>query len=95
MHYLGVAFLACWQGRRESWPTPHTRATFLPEGERERGRAHIILSFRAGWKVSPPPVYLLAAFRFVCTPKGPPPDLEICTLWDQSHLKGLKDKQPS
>ena len=92
MHYLGVAFLACWQGRRESWPTPHTRATFLPEGEREGGHILFYLSGPAG-KFPRLPL-TMAAFRFVCTPKGPP-DLEICTLWDQSHLKGLKDKQPS
>ena len=79
------------EARELAYPT---HACYIFAGGRERERAHIILSFRAGWKVSPPPVYLLAAFRFVCTPKGPP-DLEICTLWDQSHLKGLKDKQPS
>ena len=46
MHYLGVAFLACWQGRRESWPTPHTRATFLPEGEKEEGTYYFIFQGR-------------------------------------------------
>ena len=77
MHYLGVASLACLRG--ESWPTPHTRATFFAGG-RERGH---ILFYLSG------PVYLLAAFRFVCAPKGPL-DLEICTLCGTESHEGIK-----
>ena len=91
MHYLGVAFLACWQGRRESWPTPHTRATFLPEGEREGGHILFYLSGPAGKFPRLP--FTSWQHSASSVPRKALLILKYARYADHGHMKGLKDKQ--